>query len=145
MEQAAPLSAWRTPGDPRNAITIDQLSRMTSGLDFDKLGGGFAAELRLLYLEPDMAAFAESARLKSKPGAFWEYRSASTVVLSRVIRDAVGGHATGRRSLRPRELFDPLGMQTIQMEYDGTGTPVGGALSYASAQGLGAPWPVVPE
>jgi CubicO group peptidase (beta-lactamase class C family) len=37
-EEPANLTAWRAPGDPRAAITIEQLMRMSSGLTSDTAG-----------------------------------------------------------------------------------------------------------
>ena len=59
----APVAAWQGPRDPRRAITLDELLRMTSGLDFDEEDAGPAnAADRMFYLERDMAAYAEGAR-----------------------------------------------------------------------------------
>jgi CubicO group peptidase (beta-lactamase class C family) len=88
----------------------------------------------MLFLEPDMAGFAERARLKAAPGSQWEYTSGNTLILSRIIRDAVGGRAEDVVELAERELFGPLGIRTATIEFDSTGTPVGSIYVFASAR-----------
>src|SRR3546814_16145599 len=43
IDAPAPIPEWRTPGDPRAAITTDQLLRMASGLHSDHAGNRTAA------------------------------------------------------------------------------------------------------
>lgn len=139
VDQPAPVAAWRDPGDPRHAITIDHLLRMTSGLELGhslsvnaKPGRDLALRMRLL--ERDMAGAAEQARLETAPGTTWNYANGNTFILSRIIRDKVGGRAADVLQFARRELFDPLGMRHVTLEFDATGTPVGAAYMYAPAR-----------
>jgi CubicO group peptidase (beta-lactamase class C family) len=88
----------------------------------------------MLYLEPDMAGFAERAKLKWKPGTRWEYTSGNTLILSRIIRDLAGGHAADVVQFARRELFEPLGMHNVTIEFDEAGTPAGSSYVYATAR-----------
>ena len=130
----APVAAWAGPGDPRHAITLDNLLRMTSGLDIAQTGSGFDPASRMLYTERDMAAFAEAHRLARPVGSRWDYSDASTLIVSRIVRDAAGGDAAGVLGFARRELFAPLGMTTATLEVDATGTPVGSTEMLASAR-----------
>jgi CubicO group peptidase (beta-lactamase class C family) len=130
----APVPAWRDPSDPRHAITIEQLMRMTSGLALDETNTGFDPSSRMLLTEPDMAGFAEAAALAAPPGTRYHYSSPSTLILSRIIRDAVGGRAEDVRGFAERELFAPLGMRGVTLEFDATGTQVGSTYMYATAR-----------
>jgi CubicO group peptidase (beta-lactamase class C family) len=134
VDEPAPVRAWQGPNDPRRVVTIDQLMRMTSGLDFDETGSAFDRTEQMKYLEPDMATYAESFNLKATPGARWAYSSASTHVLARIIRDAVGGQAEDVLRFAHQELFDPLGMRNVAMEFDATGTPIGSHYVLAAAR-----------
>jgi len=87
-----------------------------------------------LFLESDMAGFAERAHLKAAPGSAWEYTSGNTLILSRIIRDAVGGNAQDVADLARKELFEPLGITTATIEFDATGTPIGCTNILASAR-----------
>lgn len=128
VDQAAPVRAWQGAADPRRAITIDHLLRMTSGLAWrEPLTGVDPANSsdRMIFLERDMAAFVERVPLETTPGITWTYNSGNTMILSRVIRDAVGGRTEDVLRFAHRELFGPLGMRRVTLEFDATGTPVG--------------------
>jgi hypothetical protein len=134
VEQPVPVPAWRDPRDPRHAITIDELLRMTSGLALEETNSGFDPVTRMLYLERDLTAFAEHARLAAAPGSTWRYTSGNYQILSRILRDAVGGHAEDVLRFAWRELFGPLGMRHVTLEFDSTGTPLGAAYLFAPAR-----------
>ena len=107
---------------------------MTSGLALDETDSGFDPGSQMLFVEPDMAGFAERARLETKPGGAWKYTGGNTLILSRIIRDAVGGHPEDVLRFVQRELFDPLGMRSTTLEFDTTGTPIGSTFVFASAR-----------
>jgi len=134
LDLYAPVRTWSSPADPRHSITLDQLLRMTSGLDLEESDSGFDPVSRMMFSERDMAAYAEKAKLKSKPGQTWEYTSGNTLIASAILRDAVGGHAADVLRFAHSQLFDPLGMQDVTMEFDDAGTPIGSTRIYASAR-----------
>ena len=127
----APVAAWGAPGDPRHAITLDNLLRMTSGLDIAQTGSGFDPASRMLFTERDMAGYAEAHRLARPIGSRWDYSDASTLIVSRIVRDAAGGDV---QAFARHALFDPLGMKTAILTTDATGTPVGSTGVLASAR-----------
>ncbi|HEY3287271.1 MAG TPA: serine hydrolase [Gemmatimonadaceae bacterium] len=131
VHQRAPVRAWSRSGDPRRAITVDDLLRMTSGLALRETNSGFDPVSRMLYLERDMAAFAELAHLEAPPGSEWHYSTGNTVILGRIIRDAVGGSADDVARFARAALFAPVGMRTAVLEFDATGVPI---AMYASAR-----------
>ena len=130
----APIAAWQVGTDPRGAITIEQLMRMNSGLALDETGSGFDPSNQMFYDEPDMAGYAQRAKLLAAPGTRWAYSSASTHLLARIVRDRVGGTAEAVQRFAFTELFDPLGMRSVTLEMDATGTPVGAHYMLASAR-----------
>jgi CubicO group peptidase (beta-lactamase class C family) len=130
----APVGAWSSSADPRHAITLDQLLRMTSGLELEESDSGFDPVSRMMFCERDMAAYAERAKLKTKPGQSWEYTSGNTLIASAILRDAVGGDAADVLRFAHSQLFDPVGMQHVTMEFDDAGTPIGSTRIYASAR-----------
>jgi CubicO group peptidase (beta-lactamase class C family) len=81
-----------------------------------------------------MAAFAERADLESAPGSAWNYHDGNTIILSRLIRDAAGGHAADVLRFARAELFEPLGMRNVTLEFDATGTPEGSSQMLAPAR-----------
>ena len=108
--------------------------RMTSGLDLDETNSGFDPSSRMLYLHDDMGAFAARAAVVAAPGTRFAYSSPSTVLLSRIIRDTLGGRPEQTLNFAWRELFGPLGMTSVTMEFDAAGTFLGNHYMLASAR-----------
>lgn len=124
------FDAWK---DGRAEITLANLMAMSSGLAFNEEYGDVTDVTRMLFLEPDMAAYARASPLTGEVGEAFSYSSGTSVLLSRIWQDAVGDEA---QSLAwPREtLFGPLGMDSAVLEADARGTFVGSSYLYATAQ-----------
>lgn len=134
MQRPAPVAQWRVEGDPRSKTTPDQLLRMTSGLAAAETHSGFDPTSRMLFLEPDMARYAQSLPLKEPSGKSFAYQSANTLILSRILADLAGGTEADALNFAKRELFAPLGMKTAILQTDEAGTPVGSEGMLASAR-----------
>lgn len=130
----APVAAWRDAGDPRAAITLDQLLRMQSGLDFAETDSGFDPVSTMLFRRSDMAAYAGAARVRATPGTAWDYTSGNTLIVCGVLRDLVGDGALGMLRFAREQLFAPLGMHHVLLEFDGAQTLIGSTRIYASAR-----------
>ena len=113
--QAAPIAEWRQPTDPRRVITVEHLMRMTSGLALSDARFGFDPASQMHYLHRDMAAFAAAAALDTAPGTRWAYSSPSIMLLSRIIRETLGGAPERTLEFAWRELFNPLGMRNVTL------------------------------
>lgn len=133
VDQPAPIAAWQDSGDPRHAITIDQLLRQTTGLDLPQTNSGFDPSSQIMFIARDKAAASAAAPLASPPGTRWRYSDTNYLLLSRIVRDAVGGRAGDVLNFANKELFGPLGMQHVTLDFDATGTPMGAANMLASA------------
>ena len=129
----APISEWRAATDPRREIEVEHLLRMTTGLALDETNSGFDPSSQMVYLHNDMAAFAVRAAVIAPPGGRWAYSSPTTLLLARIIRDAVGGPEQ-TLAFAWRELFNPLGMRDVTLEFDGAGTLEGSTSMLASAR-----------
>jgi len=129
----APIAEWRGAADPRREIEVEHLMRMTSGLALDEINTGFDPATQMVYLHNDMAGFAAKAAIIAPPGTRWAYSSPSTQLLARIIRDIVGGPEQ-TLAFAWRELFNPLGMRNVTLEFDATGTLQGSAYMLASAR-----------
>jgi CubicO group peptidase (beta-lactamase class C family) len=139
LDQPAPVAAWKNPDDPRHAITPDHLLRHTAGLALGSslqasLGAALEPVNRMKFMESDMAAFAERAELETAPGSAWNYHDGNYLILSRLIRDAVGGTPGDFLRFARTELSGPLGMRHVTIEFDGAGTPEGSTQMLASAR-----------
>lgn len=132
LDAPTPVAAWAH--DARAAITLEHLLRMESGLAAAETHSGFDFNSKMLFLAPDMAAYAEGARLAHEPGTAWAYQSANSHIAAGIVKAQVGGRETDVLDFARRELFGPLGMTTAVFETDAVGTPVGGSGLYASAR-----------
>jgi CubicO group peptidase (beta-lactamase class C family) len=86
------------------------------------------------FMERDMAAYAESTALATTPGSAWNYSDGNSIILSHLIRQATGGHPADVLRFARSELFEPLGMHNVTLEFDGAGTPEGSSQLLASAR-----------
>lgn len=129
VESKSGLAAWSR--DERAGITIDNLLRMNSGFGFDE-GSGASAATHIWYTQPDMAAAASEAKATSAPGTQWGYCSRCYIILSHLIGEQVGGGPQGLRDFAQREIFDPLGMRSVTLEFDPSGTLMGANSMYAT-------------
>ena len=134
VDQPVGAPEWAQPGDPRGRITIEHLLQMRSGLDAEETETGFDPATQMLFSHSDMAGFAAQHGLKVPPGTQWEYTSINTLILDRLLGKIVGGGAAGMREFAGRELFIPLNMSNVTMEFDGRGVFVGASHVYAPAR-----------
>lgn len=119
--------------DERREISLADMLAMSSGLAFNEDYGDVTDVTRMLYLEPDMAAFAADKPLVGEIGRTFSYSSGTTVMLSRIWQNAVGDEAEALAW--PREaLFEPLGMTSAVLETDARGTFAGSSYMYATAR-----------
>jgi CubicO group peptidase (beta-lactamase class C family) len=139
LDEPAPIAAWQSPGDPRHAITLDHLLRHTAGL---ALGSSLSASLasvlepvnRMKFVEADMAAYAESMPLETAPGSAWNYNDGNTIILAHLVRNAAGGRGSDLLRFARQELFAPLGMRNVTIEFDAAGNPEGSSQMLARAR-----------
>ena len=124
---------WRDPADPRSAVTIDMMLRMSSGLAFGEFDFLPPSDLvSMLFLSPDTAAYAARLPLAHAPDTVWAYASGTTNMLSAVLREAYGDDAY--HALPYRELFGRLGMRSAIIETDASGTFVCSSFMFATAR-----------
>ena len=125
----APVAAWQA--DERRAITLDDMLRMQSGLAWNESYFTVSNVTRMLFMSADMAQEAIQQPLAHAPGTEWSYSSGTTNALSGIIRQTAGDHYL---DFPYRELFEPLGMQSVIWETDLSGTPVGSSYLFATAR-----------
>jgi CubicO group peptidase (beta-lactamase class C family) len=126
------------PGsDGREKIRLKDLLAMSSGLQWNEAYGAVSDVTSMLYLQPDMAAFARSPPLAHSPGEEWLYSSGTAVILSRIAQEALDRGETQARDLATfikGRLFLPLGISSAIIEPDEHGTLVGSSYMYATAR-----------
>ena len=135
IKDPAPVPEWSGPKDPRAAITLDQLMRMSSGLNFVEVYTDLLSDTPfMLFGMPDTAGFTSAKALEVEPDSRWRYISGSPNLVCRIMRDAVGGSLAHYFSFPRRALFDKIGMRSAVIEPDAIGTFVGSSFSYATAR-----------
>lgn len=127
----APATApeWEDPEDPRHGITVDELLRMSSGLewteDYDDpegdvlsiLGGDGAA---------DRAGYAASKPLKDEPDTVWYYSTGTANIVAREVAEKVG-FGDEYSAWITENLFEPLGIAGADLQIDDAGVINGGS------------------
>lgn len=132
----APVREWQSAGDRRRAVTLRQLAEMTDGLAFREHYGDTSSEVMQMLFgagRGDVGGAAAKTKLGHAPGSVWNYSSGSANILSRILRDALGGREAYAAFLRER-LFAPLGMTSAVAEFDTSGTWIGSSYVHASAR-----------
>ena len=128
----APVAAWKGVGDPRGKILLDQMLRMSSGLEFQETYAPFKDATIMLYLKKSMADYAAAKPLKTEPDKEWYYSSGTTNIITRIIRDTVGGRLTDVINFARTRLFDRIGMYSAIIEPDASGSLVGSSYMFAT-------------
>ncbi len=134
LDQRALFAAWRAPGDRRADITLRHLLWMSDGLDAEESYAPNGGATRLLFGSRDIAATAMANPSAVAPGERWYYSSATSNLLSQLVRDRVGGSLQDYLTFPRRVLFDRIGMRSAVMEPDATGLFVGSSFMYATAR-----------
>ncbi len=132
----APVPEWAH--DARSGITLDHLLRMSSGLEFaeDYVDGQMSDVIPMLQFDGrhDTGAFAAAKPLAHPPGTFWSYSSGTTNIICRILKDTVGGGASGMLRFMNDELSDPNGTRSATPKSDTSGTFVGSSFLLATPQ-----------
>ncbi|HEY7617387.1 MAG TPA: serine hydrolase [Terriglobales bacterium] len=139
--QPAPIPEWEvTPDDPRQAIRIADLLRMSSGLrikapndpDFD--GRSYPDHLYLYTGSENLFRYASARPLQWPPNTVGRYRNTDPVLTSYLIRLGVEKQKQDYLSFPRRALLNKLGMDTMIMETDAWGNYLTQGYELASAR-----------
>jgi len=136
IDEPAPVAEWQE--DARRRIIVANLLQMSSGLDFNEayFNPVKSDVLPMLFGEgrKDMGQHAARSPLAHTPGTYWSYSSGTTNLLSRIVRDRVGGDRTSYLSFMRDRLFEPIGMKSAEPEFDASGTFVASSWLHATAR-----------
>ncbi len=143
----APVPEWQnTEGDPRAAIRVADLLRMSSGLFFthssddeERLGLSFIPgqpDHSLGYVAPvDVFQFSESRPLEHEPNTVGRYRNCDPLVLGSIIKRTVEAHDEEYLSWPQRALFDKIGTRRQVLETDPFGNFVLTGFDFGTGRG----------
>jgi CubicO group peptidase (beta-lactamase class C family) len=126
----APVPEWQSPGDPRAAITLDQLMRMASGLHSSTAGNRTDA----VYFG-GTAVTEETVQwpLEAPPGSRFRYANNDILLAIHALRlNALGGERTTPTEL----LFQEIGMDHTIAETDWRGNYILSSQVWSTARDL---------
>lgn len=141
LDQKAPVPEWQQPGDPRQAIRITDLMRMSSGLrikspndpDYDPKAG-YADHLYLYTGTANSFEYAATRPQQWKPNTVGRYRNSDPVLTNYLIRLAVEKRHEDYHAFPRRALFDKIGIRDAVMETDPYGNFLTQGYEYLSAR-----------
>jgi CubicO group peptidase (beta-lactamase class C family) len=117
VKAPAPIPEWRTPGDPRAAITLENLLHMSSGLYAEAAGN----RTDMVYFGgTSVTERATELPLEAPPGRRWNYANNDTLLAVRALRARLNDDR--RYHAYPfTELFWKIGMTRTTPETDWQG------------------------
>ena len=127
----APIPAWQTAGDPRRAITLDQLLRMASGLHSDSAGNRTDA---VYFGGTTVPEGTFHWPLETRPGTRFRYANNDILLAMYALRVALGEEKY--RDFPRTALFDRLGMGHTVAETDWRGNYVSSSQVWTTARDL---------
>ena len=126
VEAPAAVPDWRRPGDPRAAITLEALMRMSSGLTSDTAGNRTDA---LYFGGTAVDEQAPGWPLLAPVGTVYRYANNDTLLAVMAIAPTFAAHP-------PAELFDRLGMTHTWAETDWRGNYILSSQVWTTARDL---------
>jgi len=138
IRNPADVPEWQTPGDPRAAVTLDHLLRMSSGLAWleDYLPDRGSDVIAMLFDDgkDDVAAYAARSAAAYPPGSFFYYSSGTTNLVSRALARTLDAFGPDFEAFMRERLFEPLGMASPVPKFDAAGTFIGSSFCFATAR-----------
>ncbi len=134
----ADVPEWKTPGDPRGAITTDQLLRMSSALEFSEVYevDKPSDTIAMMWGEgkDDVAHYAADKPLIGAPDGIWSYSSGTTNIVARILAKTENAYGPDFEAFMRQRLFEPLGMKSPIPKFDTAGTFIGSSFCFATAR-----------
>lgn len=130
IKEPASIAIWE---DERQNITIDDLLQMNSGLEWEENYFDLSGATKMLFMNDDFGAYAAESTLEFQPAEHWEYSSGTSNILSEIMEKRIGNQEA--YWIFPHiELFNKIGMQSMLLEADASGTYVGSSYSWATVR-----------
>jgi CubicO group peptidase (beta-lactamase class C family) len=138
--QPAPIPQWQQEGDPRRAIRIGDIMRMSSGIrinapgdpDYDR--SRYADHYYLYTGTVNAFEWAATRPPQWPPDTVGRYRNTDPVLASYLVRLAVEGRGENYHAFPQRALFDKIGIRDAIIETDPYGNFLGQGLAFMPAR-----------
>ena len=125
------ILAWQK--DSRKDITYEQLLHMNSGLRWQEVYDDVSDAVIMLFNSDAIGEYAIQLPQINEPDTHWEYSSGTSNILATKMRDFFTSNDDYVRYPYDR-LFYKLGMYSMVMETDASGSFVGSSYSWATAR-----------
>jgi CubicO group peptidase (beta-lactamase class C family) len=130
----APIPEWQQPGDPRAAITLDNLMRMASGLHSDTAGNRTDA---VYFGGTAVTEETVAWPLEVRPGTRFRYANNDILLAIRALRTKMPKDADGMEPLFPDNLLlDQIDMDRTFAEHDWQGNYILSSQVWSTARDL---------
>ncbi len=123
--QPAPVPEWQTEGDPRQAIRIADILRMSSGVRFRGVADpaldpalGYPDHLYVYTGTVNSFEWAATRPQQWPPNTIGRYRNSDPVLTNYLVRLGVEGRGDDYLSFPQRALFDKIGIRGMVLETD---------------------------
>ena len=113
-----PGRSFANPDPSKQAMTLENLLTMTSGLDWKENDASF----RALATSPDWVKMVMDLPMVAQPGQTFSYCSGCSHVISAIVKQQAGNELEFAR----KNLFDPLGITNYHWQQDPQGVLLGG-------------------
>jgi CubicO group peptidase (beta-lactamase class C family) len=138
LDAPAPVPEWQAPDDPRRAITLDALLRMSSGLAFAEIydDSGYSDTIEMLFGsgQEDVAGYAAARPLIAEPEQVWSYSSGTSNIVSRITHDALGLRGDDYVARLRAGLLDRIGMRSTKPRLDAQGVWIASSFAFSTAR-----------
>jgi hypothetical protein len=131
INNPAPIYEWKN--DERSKITIDNLLQMNSGLEWEERHDKICDATKMLFNSKDMGQVQLKKSLTGKPNQSWNYSSGTSNLLSKILRKQFTSHQE-YLDFWYAALIDKIGMYSMIVETDMTGTYVGSSYAWATTR-----------
>jgi len=141
IDQPVADPRWQDPGDPRGAITWDDLLTMRPGLawteEYYDLGGDALPDVVTMLFgdgAADMAGFAADKPLVREPGSSeaYVYSSGTTNIVAANLARVLGLDRDGMERFLRGRVLEPIGIDAADLRFDDAGTFIGSSYAYTT-------------
>ena len=134
LDQDTLYPAWEN--DQRAKVTLANLLKMNSGLEWTEQYGNVSDVTQGLFLEEDFISYVRSKPLEIEPGQEWEYASGTTNLISGLIRRRFESFQD-YLNYPHEKIFSVLGMDNPVIETDEAGHYILSSYMWATARDWG--------
>ena len=128
------IPEWRAEIKGRSTISLDDLFRMSSGLEFGEVYSPPSDVTKMLFTKINTGDFAAHKPMEEGPQKRWHYSSGTTNILSWLLAKRLAQENRDMTDYMRQKLFLPLGMTSMTVSPDYTLTPVASSFGFATAE-----------